>query len=123
MKHYDRIELGTREVNINNIPVIVGVFALLHYDACYQLYGDFEPGEKEALESKITSGELTPTIIEVIAVADDCENGHDSLCGCFLESERDAQATISENGMVDRAIAELIAVTRSRAASLAKFVA
>lgn len=123
MSHYDRIDLGTREVNINNICVLVNIYALLQYDPDHCFDGEYEPGELEEMERKIHSGEWKPTIIEVVATAYDCEKGTDIMGNCVVADTEDVNDFIADYDMINNALAALVTATLARAASLAKFVA
>jgi len=121
VKPYSVLDLGKREVVINGHTEIATLEARLYHDDAFTIDWECEPGEKEKLEDKINSGELTPTFIEVVATSPTCEEGGGLLRGCLVSDETDARNTLLENDMINTALDSLVSDTIARAAELERF--
>jgi len=119
MKPYSVLDLGKRSVVINGHTKIVTLEARLYDDRLH--IGEYEPGEQGALARKITSGHITPTLIEVVATSPQCEQGRDMIGNCLVSSETNARNIVLEYGLIGIALNALVSATIARAAELERF--
>lgn len=113
-------DLGKKTVIIHGIQTEVGLKAEIHFDEYFELDWDFEPGEKERLQSQIHQGDLTPCWILVRAYGVGC-SGDDSLGGVLVAKPEDVDSTIAENSMVNQAVEALKAAIRAQSLELAPY--
>lgn len=119
-KPYETLDLGSRKLRINKIEVTASVKAELYHDEDADLSW-LEGAELEDTIRKIDAGIVIPTVVRVVASAEDCEDGVDVLGGCLFYGMADAVSVINDYGMVKQAVICLHDNTKIMANRLSKF--
>lgn len=110
----EHFETVTRDFTLNGRQFVAKVEISTVYDDCI----DFEylshgltPAETTKLGRELDNGNISPMILIVKATCDTIPdlNGNDSLGAVLVRSRSDVTEAVSDHGMIENAIEELIA--------------
>lgn len=96
-------EQTSRVIMVLNKEVEVRVTIEVSYDDYFNA-NDFEPVDRELLQSKIDSYTITPVVIRVLGHVEGHLFGIELLGGVLMENKSDIDGVIKEYDMIDRCL-------------------